>query len=97
MSEETGINPYVSKEEYVKALSESSEMEKKKCEMFKNLVETFDNPTGARVLEWFGREVCGFGQSCFSEDSLTMARKAGRQEAYLILRDTIERAKKGTK
>ena len=95
MEENADINPFVSEEEFAKELKERENAKERGETIVKALIDTFDTPSGAIVLEWFGRDVCGFGLSCFSNDALTMARKAGRQEAFLMLKETFERARKG--
>lgn len=49
----------------------------------------FGTEAGKEVLCAIRDDICGVGVSCFSENPIEMARKAGRQEAFFRITEVL--------
>lgn len=58
------------------------------------LLAVFGNEMGAKALEIIKKDLCLVETSCFDENPVVMARKAGRQEVYFVLADELASAKR---
>lgn len=58
------------------------------------LLATFDGEHGATALDIIKKDLCLVEMSCFDENPVVMARKAGRQEVYFALVEALALAKK---
>lgn len=55
-------------------------------------LEVFGSEAGKEVLGAIRDEVCRVGVSCFDENPVLMARKAGRQEAFFAIDEILKAA-----
>lgn len=77
-------------EEYVAADAENRRIRA----LFRSV---FGTDAGKEVLEVIRRDICCVGMSCFDENPVNMARRAGRQEAAFAIDEILNLAEKEEK
>lgn len=85
-AETEAANPYVSKEEYLRRTEAEAAMKARLFEARSKIYLAFSTDAGKEALELICGTICEEGTSCYSDNPLDMARKAGRQEVAIALR-----------
>lgn len=93
MNEADAVNPFCDRESYLSAVDSAARITAERASMAAAYFRVFSGEDGERVLEHLCRTICGEGTSCFASDALDMARKAGMQEAALMIRGFVERGR----
>ncbi len=84
------ISPFQSRESYERAVSSVEEVVSKRIAIKEKVRNVFGTNEGQEVLNWICEQLCGERRSCFSDNSLEMARRCGRFEVAETLRGIIE-------
>lgn len=88
------VDEYEYTEEEVSALSEEYALAEAENRRIRALfLQIFESEAGKEVLRVIREEVCRVNTSCFDENPLMMARRAGRQEAALAIDEILAKAR----
>lgn len=89
------VDEYEYTEEEISAISEKYAAEDAENRRIRAVfLQVFESKAGKVVLKAIRETVCGVNKSCFDESSMSMARRAGRQEVAFIIDEILELARR---
>lgn len=80
------IDPFQSKEDYLRSVSLIEEIEEKRKANQLKLFSLFNTDAGKEVLDFICKDLCGENRSAYAPNAVDMARRVGRAEVAYELR-----------